>query len=127
MSVDNSDIKKKMIDALEASLGIVSTAIVTVGIARSTHYKWLSEDPDYKAAVDALDDIVLDFSESALHGKIKEGDTASILFHLKCKGKKRGYIERTQVETRTVDDFLTDEEREELAQLRTDQSKDGDQ
>jgi len=112
MSIDTVDTKKKMLQALEASLGIVSTAAAMVGISRQCHYLWMANDSEYKATVDALDDLVLDLSETALHTKIKEGDTASIIFHLKTKGKKRGYIERSQVETKAVESFdeYTDEQ-----------------
>jgi hypothetical protein len=110
--VDTIDSKKKMLQALETSLGIVTTAAEISGVGRSTHYLWMNEDPEYRAAVEALDDVVLDMSESALHKNIKAGDTASIIFHLKTKGKRRGYIERTQVETKEVSKFgdMSDEE-----------------
>ena len=94
----NSDIQKKaMIEALEMSLGIVTTACKTVGIARSTHYEWYEKDADYKAAVDGIADIALDFAESQLHKQIKDGEVSSTIFYLKTKGKKRGYIERTEI------------------------------
>jgi hypothetical protein len=112
MSIDTIDTKKKMLEALEATLGIVSEAASMIGIHRTTHYLWMNSDPEYKAAVESIDDLVLDLSESALHKNIKAGDPASIFFHLKTKGKRRGYIERQQVETRDVTKFedLTDEE-----------------
>ena len=91
----NSDIQKKlMINALEKSLGIVTTAVKTVGIARSTHYDWMDSDPDYKKSVEFIQDITLDFAESKLHKLIDKGDTSATIFFLKTKGKKRGYIER---------------------------------
>lgn len=112
----NSDITKKgMIEALEKSLGIVSTACQSVGISRQTHYRWLSEDPEYKQQVDDISEMAIDFVESKLHekiegvtmGKMVDGrqvvydlapsDTA-IIFYLKTKAKKRGYIEKTEVE-----------------------------
>ena len=112
----NSDIiKKGMIEALEKSLGIVSTACNSVGISRQTHYRWLSEDAEYKQQVEDISEMAIDFVESKLHekiegvtmGKMVDGrevvydlapsDTA-IIFFLKTKAKKRGYIERTEVE-----------------------------
>lgn len=86
-----------MIEALEKSLGIVTTACKSVGIARQTHYEWLKEDPAYKDAVEGISDIALDFAESQLHQQIKEKDTTATIFYLKCKGKKRGYIERQEL------------------------------
>ncbi len=93
-----TDIRKDaMIAALEQSLGIVTTACKAVGLARATHYEWLDSDPEYKKRAEALADIALDFAESKLHTQIMNGDTTAIIFYLKTKGKKRGYIERSDI------------------------------
>lgn len=95
----NSDIQKKaMIEALEKSLGVVTTACKTVGIARSTHYEWYGSDDKYKKAVDDISDVALDFAESQLHKQIQNGEVSSTIFYLKTKGKRRGYIERQEIE-----------------------------
>jgi hypothetical protein len=112
----NSDInKKRMIEALRKSLGVVKTACEVVDISRQTHYRWLEEDPEYKQCVDDIGEEAIDFAESKLFEKI-EGITVSngtddegkpkvytvppsdtaIIFYLKTKGKKRGYVERTE-------------------------------
>ena len=90
--------KEEMIKALEKSLGVVTIACKEVGIERSTHYDWLKNDEEYKKAVDDLADVALDFAESMLHKQIQEKDTTATIFYLKTKGKKRGYIERTEVD-----------------------------
>lgn len=87
-----------MLDALEKSLGVVTAACKAVGIGRTTHYLWMQEDAEYRAAVEALSDVALDFAESQLHKQIKEGNSTATIFFLKTKGKKRGYIERQEVE-----------------------------
>jgi hypothetical protein len=98
--VTNSDnIKKKaMIEALIKSLGIVTMACKTVDISRQTHYRWMQEDEKYKAEVDDVSDVALDFAESMLHKQIENKDTAATIFYLKCRGKKRGYIERSEMD-----------------------------
>lgn len=88
--------KKEMLEALEKSLGIVTTACKSAGIMRSTHYEWYKEDEEYKAAVDSIADIALDFAESQLHKQIQNGEVTSTIFFLKTKGKKRGYVERME-------------------------------
>lgn len=94
--------KKAMIEALEQSLGIVTSACKKVGIGRTTHYEWLKTDEEYKKNVDSIEDVALDFAESQLHLQIQEGSTASTIFYLKTKGKKRGYIERTEIQQETT-------------------------
>ena len=89
--------KKAMIEALEKSLGVVTTACKSVGIARSTHYLWMTTDDEYKQAVEDISDVALDFAESQLHKQIQEGNSTSTIFYLKTKGKKRGYIERQEI------------------------------
>lgn len=98
MSADFSMLKKAMLEALEKSLGVVAVATKAIGIDRSTHYKWISRDPEYKAAVDDIQDLALDFAESKLHEMINEKDTAATIFFLKTKGKKRGYVERQELQ-----------------------------
>ena len=89
---NKTDTKKKaMLSALEKSLGIVTTAAKQIGIDRTTHYDWMKADPEYKAAVDAIEDVALDFAESKLHAQIAKGDTTATIFYLNNKGKKRGY------------------------------------
>ena len=107
-------IKKAMVEALKSSFGIVSTAASNVGISRQTHYNWIKDDPEYSEQVDEINEASIDFAESKLRekingvtiGKIQDGelvtyeqppsDTA-IIFYLKTKAKKRGYVERQEV------------------------------
>lgn len=88
--------KKAVIEALEKSLGVVTTACKQVGIGRTQFYEWL-KDPEFKAEVDSIQDIALDFAESQLHQQIKKGNTAATIFYLKTKGKRRGYVERQEI------------------------------
>jgi hypothetical protein len=91
--------KKTFIEALKKSFGVITKACEIVGIDRSTYYKWLQNDELFKFEVENIDEYVLDFVESKLLANINSGNTAEILFYLKTKGKKRGYIERQEVET----------------------------
>lgn len=88
--------KKAVIEALEKSLGVVTTACKHVGVSRVTFYEWLKTDPAFKQSVEDIDNIALDFAESQLHKQIQKGDTTATIFYLKTKGKKRGYIEKTE-------------------------------
>lgn len=90
--------KKKMLKALETTLGVVTPAAKKAGIDRSSHYKWLKEDAEYKKAYEELEDVAIDFAESKLHGQINDGNTAATIFYLKTKAKKRGYVERQEIQ-----------------------------
>ena len=89
--------KKAIIDALEKSLGVVTTACKNVGIGRTTFYEWMKDDEDFEREVNEIQNIALDFAESQLHKQIGDGSTAATIFYLKTKGKKRGYIERQEI------------------------------
>ena len=106
-------LKAATLEALEKSLGIVTTACKKVDIARSTFYKWVAEDKEFESAVTDMDNIALDFAESSLHKQIQSGVPVSTIFYLKTKGKKRGYIERQEITGADGESLtITPEERE---------------
>jgi hypothetical protein len=90
--------KTAMLDALEKCLGVVSYACKLVQIDRASHYRWMIEDVEYKAKVDVIMEMTLDFAENSLYSQIKDGNTTATIFFLKCKGKERGYVEKQEVE-----------------------------
>ncbi len=89
--------KKAIIESLEKSLGVVTTACKIVGVGRTTFYEWLKDDEEFAKQVDDIQNIALDYAESQLHKQIGDGSTAATIFYLKTKGKKRGYIERQEI------------------------------
>jgi hypothetical protein len=102
--MDTKLTKKALLEAYKKTFGNVSQSCKIVGINRSTHYEWLNDDEDYKATIEGIEpsEMFLDFVESQLVTKISKGDTTAIIFALKTKGKKRGYIERTEVQQETT-------------------------
>lgn len=97
MKKDTEKTKEKLLQALERSLGIVTPACKEVGISRNTFYTYYKEDPDFKAAVDDINEVTLDFAENQLLKKIKEGSERSILFYMKYKARKRGYSDSVDI------------------------------
>ncbi len=89
--------KKALLEALEKTLGIVTTACKIVGINRWTFYSYIKNDEEFAKAVKELENVALDFAESALHENIKNGKEPSTIFYLKTKGKNRGYVERQEI------------------------------
>jgi ACT domain-containing protein len=89
--------KDTLLQALESSLGIVSTACNRTGISRSSFYKWYKEDEEFRKKVDEIDNLKLDFVESKLFKNIENEKEKSIIFYLQHKGHKRGYIQRQNI------------------------------
>jgi hypothetical protein len=113
--VTKSDtLKKKLLEALEQSLGIVTDACKMAELSRQSHYRWLKDDELYREAVEAIQDMALDFAESSLYQQIREKNTPATIFYLKTKGKHRGYIERTEIDlgvkTNNLPDWMDESE-----------------
>tara|TARA_A100000172_G_scaffold81163_1_gene73496 strand:+ start:9704 stop:10057 length:354 start_codon:yes stop_codon:yes gene_type:complete len=96
--------KESILKALENSLGVVTVACKASDVPRSTYYKWLKEDEDFAKAVKDIENIALDFGESQLHKQIGDGNTSATIFFLKTKGKRRGYVERSELDLSSGDE-----------------------
>ena len=90
--------KKALIEALEKSLGVVTTACKQVGIDRTTFYRYYKEDEKFKKQVDDLSNVAKDFAESQLFKRIQDGNPTATIFYLKTKAKDRGYVERQEIQ-----------------------------
>ncbi len=90
-------VKKHLVEALEKSLGVVTTACKNTGVNRSTFYEWYNKDEEFRKQVDDIGNVALDFAESKLHEQIMDNNTSATIFYLKTKGKKRGYVERQEI------------------------------
>ena len=90
--------KQLLLKELENSFGIVTLACKNLSVSRQTHYRWYKSDLEYKNKVDELTNIALDFAETQLYKLIEQGNTQAIIFFLRTKGKRRGYVEKQEVE-----------------------------
>ena len=91
-------LKKRLIEALEKSLGVVTTACKKVDCSRTTFYQYMRVDKEFAKQVIDIENIALDYAESQLHRQIGDGNTSATIFFLKTKGKKRGYVERNEID-----------------------------
>jgi hypothetical protein len=119
--VTTKENKKAIIEALKQSLGVVTTACDSVGITRQTYYYWLKTDEEFRQEVEDLENVTLDFAESQLFKQIKEGSTAATIFYLKTKGRKRGYIEKTELDVTNKNPDFSQLSTEELVKLLADE------
>ena len=116
--------KKALLEALEKSLGVVTTACKSAGVGRSTYYEWYAADESFKKSVLDLQEVALDFAESQLHVQMQTGSVASIIFYLKTKGKKRGYVERSEVEITGGSPDFSDMSTEQIEDLLKNEQSD---
>lgn len=92
------------LDILKKCNGMVATACKKFNIDRKTFYKWKNNIEGFEDLVDDIDEELIDRTESKLYSLISKGSEAAVFFHLKCKAKKRGYIEKEKDDTK--DDSL---------------------
>ena len=82
---------EQIVQALEASAGIVSIAAQKLGIHRNTLHRWMREDEQLAEAAQLIEEDRLDLAETGLIAKLKAKEWPAIQYYLTCKGKKRGY------------------------------------
>ena len=97
MSDKSNNKKKEFINAMYKTKCNVSESCSIAGISRQTFYNWTNKDPEFAEAVEEANEANVDFVESSLLQRINEGDTTAIIFYLKTKGKKRGYVETQEI------------------------------
>lgn len=99
--------KKAFLDKFIGTLGNISGTCKAIGIDRPTFYMWLKKDQAFKQMVEDVPEVRLDFAEQQLNKLIKADHPAAIIFFLKTKGKRRGYIERSEIDANINDGRLT--------------------
>ncbi len=87
---------KKVAEVYGKKAGNISATCVALGIDRNTFYSWRENDERLAQMLDEIDESLIDFSESKLLEQINDGNLTAIIFHLKTKGKKRGYVEAVE-------------------------------
>lgn len=105
-NLDPEKNKNLFIEALKQTLGVVTDASEKCGIERGSHYRWMREDESYAMRVRDVAEMCIDRTESILYSLIQEKKEASVFFHLKCKGKHRGWVERTEIEHSIHEDSI---------------------
>jgi hypothetical protein len=134
-------IKKKVLEKLFETKGIVTHACANANIARSTFYDWVATDSEFKLAVEEINETAIDFVESKLMEKINgvkvqtfnqkgkpvvydvpPSDTA-LIFFLKTRGKKRGYIERVELDSVSPIQLLMNNPLTDIDQIDNDITK----
>jgi len=88
---------KRMIEELTRTKGMVYIAAENLGCTPQTVYNYVNSNPEIAAAKELAEGKVLDQAELNLYKAILNGEPWALQFVLKTKGKKRGYVERTEL------------------------------
>ena len=92
---------KELLAAAKGSKGNISHIARMLNLSRGMVTKYREKYPEFDAWIKDEEEGCLDRIEHGERGifkKAEEGDTLSQIFVLKCKGKRRGWIEKTKVE-----------------------------
>lgn len=87
-------IQSNALDVYEARMGNIAETCRAVGIARETFYRWQRESEVFMRRATEVREGLIDRTESKLHEAIGNNSVQAIMFHLKTKGRNRGYVER---------------------------------
>jgi hypothetical protein len=101
MNAEFKDITKEaFIIAYRENFGNITIACHACGISRTMYQGWMKNDNEFKKALAEIEpeELMLDWGEHKLMERITKGDTLATMFLLKTKGKRRGYIEKTEVQ-----------------------------
>jgi len=88
--------KKAFIEYFFKSSGNISFLCQQIGINRKTFYRWMENDPDFREKILSEDEAFTDMAETQHHNLVAAGHYPSVQFHLRTKGKDRGYAERPE-------------------------------
>ena len=94
----NDNKKKLFIQTYPQKVCNITETCKCINIDRGTYYNWRKNDEDFNLACTHAEESMIDFAETQLMKNIKDGKETSLIFYLKCKAKKRGYVERQEVE-----------------------------
>ena len=82
--------KELFLKSYAETLGHITKACEAIKINRASYYDWMEKDPDFKQAIDDIDDSFIDLAESALRSNIENKMQKAIEFYL-CNQKKSKY------------------------------------
>lgn len=90
--------KKNFKDALIGTYGIQSSIAQKLGVSRSAITQFLNKYPDMKTLCEEEREKIIDIAENRLFKALNEGEQWAINKTLSTLGKRRGYVEKTELE-----------------------------
>jgi hypothetical protein len=95
-----------IIAALAKTKGMVYLAAEVLGCQPKTIYNRFKTSPSVYESYQKENERSLDVAELQLIKQLNDGNTTALIFYLKTKGKRRGYVERVEVEHAMPSDLV---------------------
>ena len=89
---------EKIVEIYEKKGCNITSTCKALGISRKTFYEWREKKKKLAEGLDAANESILDFAESKLVEHIQNDDVQALIFFLRTKGKKRGYVEKQEID-----------------------------
>ncbi len=89
---------EKIIEIYEKKGCNITATCTALGISRKTFYEWKEKKKKLAEGLEAAEEAIIDFAESKLVEHINNDDVQALIFFLRTKGKKRGYVEKTETD-----------------------------
>lgn len=89
---------EKIIQIYEKKGCNITATCTALGISRKTFYEWKEKKKKLAEGLEAAEEAIIDFAESKLVEHINNDDVQALIFFLRTKGKKRGYVEKTEAD-----------------------------
>jgi hypothetical protein len=113
---------KQMIAAITRARGLVYLAAQNLGCDPATIFHRAQKKPAIREIIETERNRVLDFAEAKLIEAVGNGEAWAVCFLLKTQGRKRGFVERSEIRQESRIVLATDAEElsdDELAAIAT--------
>ena len=98
--------KNKILKAIKGSAGIMSTIAKKLDVDWHTAKKHVLKYDVTRQALENEEEAILDMADNALYASVKDKEQWAVKYLLATKGKKRGYVERTEHDHTTKGESL---------------------
>lgn len=101
-NVTLSEEKAHFVHLFINNLGNAAAACRAMGISRMTYDRWMKDDEYFRNEIrDAVEGFI-DEAESESRKLVRNGDPKMICFILETKGKDRGYVKRSETDSKVT-------------------------
>ena len=90
--------KKTFKLALDGTGGIMLSIAKNLGVTRQSVYEFCNKNPDMMQLRRNEEEKIVDIAENGLFTQAKDKQQWAVKYLLATKGKKRGYVEKSEVE-----------------------------